>query len=192
MGESKFGGFPDLPPDISWPRDRDCPIRLEEGFKLTDRFCRFIGQFNLRELQGLQAAKLLPATGLLSIFCFVDLENDCANNVGLRLLHIMETEHLRRVVRNSNLTVGNEIMGVKRLSFRDTLVLPEFERRWKDDLNVCDKEQYDELENTSRDEKFHSILGYSVSTTGDNPTAGPEWQHLMIIDSGVRLHLEIP
>ena len=46
-------------------------------------------------------------------------------------------------------------------------------------------------EEESREEKFRSILGYSVSTTGGNPTTGPEWQHLMIIESGVRLHLEI-
>jgi len=59
VGESKFGGFADLPRGTPWPAaDKDDPSRYQ----------LFYGQIRLSDLRGTLAARLLPASGLLALF----------------------------------------------------------------------------------------------------------------------------
>ena len=55
VGDSKFCGSPDLPPDFSWPMSCDGP-------------CHFVGQLNLEEVSKFEIAYGLPPKGLLSFF----------------------------------------------------------------------------------------------------------------------------
>jgi uncharacterized protein YwqG len=59
LGTSKVGGLPDLSEDIAWPTWKDMPLA-------------FIAQINLAEIQPLDVAGLLPASGLLSFFYDAD------------------------------------------------------------------------------------------------------------------------
>ena len=55
LGESKFCGQPDLPPDFDWPMSSDGP-------------CHFVGQLNLATLSSFETMRRLPEHGLLSFF----------------------------------------------------------------------------------------------------------------------------
>lgn len=54
-GQSKFGGMPDLPPNVAWPEMNGAPME-------------FIAQIQLADAHAVDAAKPLPAQGLLSFF----------------------------------------------------------------------------------------------------------------------------
>lgn len=59
VGNTRFGGDPDLPPEQAWPTDPG------DG---QPRYANFIGQINFAELPPLTAGPALPPAGLLSIF----------------------------------------------------------------------------------------------------------------------------
>jgi uncharacterized protein YwqG len=65
LGKSKLGGQPDLPVDMSYP--------TPDG-----QLCEFFLQLNMEELKPFDTNNLLPAHGLLSIFCqfYRDKEED--------------------------------------------------------------------------------------------------------------------
>jgi uncharacterized protein (TIGR02996 family) len=62
VGESKFGGCPDLPASIKWP-------------KCGEELLAFIGQFNWENLHASPAGRELPETGLFSMFASWDRED---------------------------------------------------------------------------------------------------------------------
>lgn len=64
VGQSKFGGEPDLPPDVVWPTWTEKP----------ETPLGFVGQLACADLVGTQAARALglPASGLLSFYCYQD------------------------------------------------------------------------------------------------------------------------
>jgi len=55
VGESKFGGQPDMRPDFVWPQWSDAPLS-------------FLAQFNLAALPQSPCTAVLPSSGLLSFF----------------------------------------------------------------------------------------------------------------------------
>ena len=55
LGTSRFGGWPDLPPDVAWPEWQGRPMA-------------FLGQVNLEEARAAQPALRLPGRGLLAFF----------------------------------------------------------------------------------------------------------------------------
>ena len=55
VGETKLGGAPDLPPDIPWPEQRDCPLV-------------FVGQFKAHDFNQFSFCKDLPSEGFLYVF----------------------------------------------------------------------------------------------------------------------------
>lgn len=55
LGTSRFGGWPDLPADVTWPRWQDRPMA-------------FIAQINLAEAHASEPGLRLPSAGLLSFF----------------------------------------------------------------------------------------------------------------------------
>ncbi len=54
-GASRFGGAPDLPPGMAWPRRGDRPLT-------------FLAQLRMADLRGLDASALLPEDGWLVVF----------------------------------------------------------------------------------------------------------------------------
>lgn len=79
VGATRFGGEPDLPPDVSWPQ--------HDGQPMT-----FAARIDLDALQGLPAARELPATGLLSFF----YTWDDYPRMPSRVLHIASRDGLER------------------------------------------------------------------------------------------------
>ncbi|MCL2827921.1 MAG: YwqG family protein [Oscillospiraceae bacterium] len=55
LGESKIGGFPQLPPNFEWPKFNSKPLA-------------FLAQLNLEQIAKYDTQKLLPATGMLYFF----------------------------------------------------------------------------------------------------------------------------
>jgi len=53
VGASRFGGMPDLPPEMAWPT-------------FSDKSMLFLGQFRLKDVAPHDLDHKLPATGLLS------------------------------------------------------------------------------------------------------------------------------
>lgn len=80
VGSTRFGGEPDLPPEIEWP--------MRDGEPLT-----FAAQLDLEALQGFPAARELPASGLLSFFYAFD---PATSFMVSRVLHIPSKEGLAR------------------------------------------------------------------------------------------------
>lgn len=60
IGNSRFGGAPDLPPEIEWPR--------HERFDGEFRYGNFLCQINLTELPKVELTHLLPKAGMLYLF----------------------------------------------------------------------------------------------------------------------------
>lgn len=58
IGETKFGGYPDLAPGVFWPKTAE-----------TDQYHTFLGQINLQDLHQFdQVQTTFPSKGLLSFF----------------------------------------------------------------------------------------------------------------------------
>jgi len=55
IGTSKVGGFPDLPPNLSFPKWNDAPLA-------------FLAQINLVDISNFKVAAALPSSGILSFF----------------------------------------------------------------------------------------------------------------------------
>tara|TARA_R100000306_G_scaffold62400_1_gene69513 strand:+ start:17919 stop:18911 length:993 start_codon:yes stop_codon:yes gene_type:complete len=66
IGNTRFGGDPDLPSDIRWP---------SVDYDGEERFCNFIAQINFAELPPLASETGLPSHGILYLFV---RDMDCA------------------------------------------------------------------------------------------------------------------
>lgn len=65
IGETRFGGLPDVPKDFRWPVFE---TKTYEDETIKSRPLAFLAQFNCAELALLDTEGLLPKTGLLSFF----------------------------------------------------------------------------------------------------------------------------
>ena len=154
VGASKFGGLPDLPPKITWPR-------WKTGY-LT-----FVAQVNLAELP---ASDSLPTVGMLSFF--YDREQsawgfDPNHKEGFRLWYFPETSQLIRTVEPESF-----MFPCARLSFEPFLSLPDSsEEAFRDLLlNIgSDELYYGFVEKYAGPEPQHQILGSPRVLQGDMP-----------------------
>jgi len=85
IGESKFGGCPDLPESIDWKK-------LSWRHEGSKRYLHFVAQFNLADLKPHDIDQRLPETGMLYIFADVDDEvahelQDATNSKMYRIIH---------------------------------------------------------------------------------------------------------
>lgn len=112
IGQSKFGGEPDLPPGFVWPEYLSEPLS-------------FLAQFDLAVLSTSPTVTELPRVGLLSVFYSTTGDVFTTSDVGgWRVFHFPNSGGLER---------GNlpEVLGSDarfqscRLTFTETLVLPE-------------------------------------------------------------------
>jgi uncharacterized protein YwqG len=86
LGDSHFGGVPDVPEDFYWPDWDGIPLG-------------FVAQLNLQEFAAYEVGFSLPKTGLLSFFVSFDDElqvwGDAEHRPGWRVFY-WNGEHLRR------------------------------------------------------------------------------------------------
>jgi uncharacterized protein (TIGR02996 family) len=196
VGASKIGGLPDLPSDFPWPPGGDCHAIYNDDTGGTERLAGFLAQVSLAEIANTQAASILPKTGVLSFFCFQDMENDNPDAVGVMAAYFPDAAKLVRTEPPDELTEGNETMPSQRLTFEETLDLPEqtFDGPWTDELRPIKGKDYDEVLDHFRSLNFENMLGYGRATSGGDPTPNKESRHLILLTNAAecRLHIQIP
>jgi hypothetical protein len=192
IGASKIGGLPDLPPDVAWPTGDNCKAIYNDDTAGVEGLAGFLAQVNLEEIALTQAAKDLPKTGVLSFFCFQDMENDRPDTIGARALLLPSPSRLLRKHAPKDLSQGNDAIPTERLYFEETLDLPEssFRGPWSDELKPY---RDSEVLGHFRRLNFDNVLGYARSTTGGDPTPDRQTRHLILLENsvGCRLHIQI-
>jgi uncharacterized protein YwqG len=184
IGGNKFGGHPDLPVDVGWPRCTKGPLG-------------FLGQIALQELQGTQVGRALPRDGLLSFFAYQNFHTGYQPGVveaiagDTQVLYTPGSASLQHRKPPDDLNEdGNAILPACRLVFCETWDLPDREdtlpRRYAADLRKLQKGGRGERLHDVR-AKCHSfghhLLGYSVHFRTSDPSRGPDWSHLLCLDS---------
>ena len=111
VGASKVGGQPDLPAGFTWPPGADCHEIYNDDTGGTDRLAGFLAQVNLTEIADTQAARELPLEGLLSFFCFQDIENDKPDSIGAKAIYFPNAAGLIRTSPAKEMTEGNGVIG---------------------------------------------------------------------------------
>lgn len=130
VGASKFGGRPDLPPGLEWPSGDTAPLS-------------FFGQFNLAELQPGAAARELPATGVLSVFCHYSEGDgeDVFPEGTWRLLHFPDPSKLARREFDEGLEEDARFRSC-RVEYADVLTVPKWGSPWAAELEALGIGEY--------------------------------------------------
>lgn len=195
VGASKIGGLPDLPPGFSWPFGGDCRAIYNDDTEGEERLAGFLAQVNFAEVAHTQAAaRDLPPTGLLSFFCFQDIENDDPDVIGAKAIFFPDTKELMRTKPPEELTEGNGVIPARRLTFAETLDLPaDWKGPWSEELKPDPNADYSAVLDHFRLLNFENFLGYARGTTGPDPTPSRESRHLILLENaaGCRLHIQI-
>ena len=195
VGSSKIGGLPDLPAGFDWPLGHQCKAIYNDDTKGVEELAGFMAQVNLAEIAQTQAGRLLPSSGVLSFFCFQDLENDNPDVIGAAALLLPEPDQLVRTEPPRDFIEGNETMESQRLSFVETLDLPEsYDGPWSDDFKPFEEEDYEGVCEHLRMLNFDNMLGHGRATTSGDPTPNRQSRHLIILNNPgeCRLHIQIP
>lgn len=196
VGASKIGGCPDLPRGYDWPLGMQCGAICNSDTRDVYELSGFLAQVNLAEVSHSQATKGLPKSGLLSFFGFQDLENDDPDVVGVAALWFPNVDGLVRTEPPEHLTEGNEIIPPARLTFEETLDLPEGgqyeDGPWGQWLAAAGETDVRVVADY-RVKNFENMLGYARSTSGGDPTPSKRYRHLILLENagGCRLHIQI-
>jgi uncharacterized protein (TIGR02996 family) len=193
VGASKIGGLPDLPPGFRWPRGADCRATYNDDTAGVDRLAGFVAQVNCAETADTLAGRDLPEAGVLSFFCFQDIENDNPDVIGAKAVYFPDPARLARAEPPGELTEGNGVIRPRRLTFEETLDLPEAHSGpWAGELTPDPGADYDVLD-YFRALNFENLLGYGRSTTGGDPTPSKRSRHLIVLENaaGCRLHIQL-
>jgi uncharacterized protein YwqG len=196
IGMSKIGGQPDMPIGVDWPIGNDCTIQYDEDrdIKGEERLAGFLGQLNFSEIEYLCVSTKFPKSGLLSFFCFQDMENGDPEYMGIRAYYFPENSLLERRNSPNELTEGNLEIPAKILNLIETIDIPErgSDSPWDEDYEAI-KIDYEDFFDYCRDLNFSNVFGYGRSTTGGDPTKSKEYQNLIILETQgeSRLHIQI-
>jgi uncharacterized protein (TIGR02996 family) len=194
IGASKIGGQPDLAPGYAWPRGQECRAIYNSDTAGVERLAGFLAQIYIGEISDTLAARVLPANGVLSFFCFQDIENDDPDVIGAKVIYFPDPSVLVRSSPREELTAGNEMIPAKRLTFEETLDLPEhFEGPWSEELGRNPTANERKVLDHFRVLNFDNVLGYARATTGCDPTPSRQSRHLIVLSNAVecRLHIQI-
>lgn len=195
IGESKIGGYPDLPKNMSWPKGKDCNILYDydETTEDIEEYAGFLAQINLEDLS-FAFHKRFPTKGLLSFFCFQDIENDDPDTLGIRAYYFKNLNELTRKNKPPHLIEGNKIKEEEELLFIETYDFPEnYDSIWSSDFHFdCDK--HEKFLDYFRGLNFENMFGYTRSTSGGDPTENKSDIHLILLETSceTRLHIQIP
>jgi Domain of unknown function (DUF1963) len=117
LGNSRFGGLPDLPAKSRWPRSDSIPLM-------------FVGQLNVKDLVRFKAASQLPSTGLLSFF-FDGMLTGYGTGESLDRCRVIYTRSnetkLTRVPAPADVPPQFELYPEAAVAFQNKWTLPEFE-----------------------------------------------------------------
>jgi uncharacterized protein (TIGR02996 family) len=194
VGASRVGGLPDLPPGFPWPLGKDCRAIYNDETEGVDRLAGFLAQVNCAEVAGTQAGRDLPDRGLLSFFCFQDIEHDNPDVIGAGAFYFPDPAGLVRTDPPGELTEGNTVIPYRRLTFAETLDLPEAsDGPWSKDIRVPYSDRRRDILDYFRKLNFRNLLGYARATSGGAPTPSKRVRHLILLDNavGCRLHIQI-
>jgi uncharacterized protein (TIGR02996 family) len=190
VGDSKFGGLPDLPKGIEWPKCDQGPLA-------------FLGQIALRDLQGTQAAHVLPKDGVLSFFAY---DNDGAQPGNFQpeegVTQVFYTADAKQLIRREPPKdfdeTGYEILPTCRLSFCESWDLPEYGDKYpstnaKDMKKLAKADpdhQLGEIRWKCRPDGHYCnhLLGYSCHFRTDDPSPGADWSPLLCLGSDDNLN----
>jgi uncharacterized protein (TIGR02996 family) len=191
VGASKIGGFPDLPPEFEWPQGHECKAIYNSETDGVEELAGFVAQVNFAEITETQSARSLglPSTGILSLFSYTDADDP--DVIGALARYIPDVSQLRSLKPSKRLEDGNKPMRVKRLTFAETLDLPEsYDGPWAKEMEGVPEE----IDQHWRGLNFHNMFGYSRSTSGGDPTPNKQSRHLIVIDNccGCKLHIQLP
>jgi uncharacterized protein (TIGR02996 family) len=191
LGGSKFGGHPDLPAKVEWPRCGEGPLG-------------FLCQIALPDLQDTQISHSLPKDGMLLFFAYQSYVT------GIQAGNIQNKGDLTRVIYTpANVPFqrrdppddlkeeGNQILPACRLTMCEDWDLPEAGDRVPDEFAAdMDKlvqikeamfkeDKFEEWSALYRDCRTYGnhLLGCSVHNRTDDPSPGREWMHLLCLDS---------
>ncbi len=177
IGETKFGGFPDLPHGMAWPMEEDQP----------HVFC---GQVRLSDLRGTLAAAWLPEKGNLSFF----------TSMGSKALvyHFAAGEAFRRVPPPVTDAWYKEYLPMPSATMRvhETLDLPT-QRSLIGDLydrigyNSLSEIAYELRQDRDGERYPHFILGYRGGAF-NGVEQDPKMRHLMHFGNVGSLNLRWP
>ncbi len=133
LGQSKIGGFPDLPDAMEWPEFNGNPLA-------------FIAQFNLAEFKQLDLEKKLPETGILYFFYDVVEQRwgyDPEDKEYSKVLYFDgSNKKLKR--KQKPLNLGEEfVFTACQLSFKSQIDLPDMYSSilWED-ISMAEKINY--------------------------------------------------
>jgi uncharacterized protein (TIGR02996 family) len=179
---SKIGGLPDLPLGFAWPTGGDCHAIYEYDPGGADCLAGFLAQVNFAEVAGTKAARDLPADGVLSFFCFQDVEDDIPGGSKVKAVYFPDLTALVRTTPPKELTEGNEVMPAQRLTFEETLDLPEiYGGPWSKELKPGPGD-HDAVLDHFRRLNGENFLGYAKSAgNGLDPTPSRRSRHLIIL-----------
>jgi uncharacterized protein (TIGR02996 family) len=199
VGASKIGGLPDMPPNFPWPKGGECHAIYNDDTRGTERLAGFLAQVNFAEINETPAAKILPREGVLSFFCFQDIENDYPDSIGAKAVFFPNPRVLVRTSPPQELSEGNRTMDSQQLAFEETLDVPEdYCGPWSAELKpdaAADHEKFEENYQEFRDwfshRNFKNFLGFARATTGNDPTPSKRSRHLIQLENSAGCGLNI-
>jgi uncharacterized protein YwqG len=151
IGQSKIGGSPDLPSDISWFDDNGYPLS-------------FVAQINCSEASTTDLEKRLPSHGIL--YFFFDQNQEAWGYIpehknGFKVFYSAQEGHLERKTSPSLLSPEN-FFGTYKIEFQPEISLPY----WEYDFLVKNLppdilQIYSSMAFQLRKERINKLLGHS-------------------------------
>lgn len=155
LGQSKFGGKPDLPKNIEW-------FKEASGKSLS-----FIAQLNFSELQNYNVSKDLPKEGILYFFYSANQEAwgfDIKDKDKFKVFYSIDIENIESKSFPSDLEQFS-IYKPCSLKFSNAVSLPSWENEFVGEvLNDSEMDSYMEITSADNNNK---ILGYSDNIQGE-------------------------
>ncbi len=206
IGASKFGGLPDLPPDVAWPEYVNEYGETEGMIESPG----FLAQFNMQEMARHDPEGILPKTGMLYVFCATwicalmgDGDEEPAH---WRILHSnADVSTLQRTQPPNPVPehLRDDICGAYaypfaayQLWFHRELTLPELDTGYTSNLalTVEEEDAYYELLGllggflslggfSFQNEPIHRLLGHAQHVQGGFPSEGGSLRLLLQLDS---------
>lgn len=192
VGASKIGGLPDLPPGFAWPLGQDCKAIYNDDTEGVEELAGFVAQVDFGEIAETLVGPLLPPTGVLSIFCYTEMDNP--DVMGVRAVYFDDPSLLVRTAPPEEPTEGNEPMPAQRLTFEETLDVPDTSGPWDADMRPDPDKDYHPALRKYRERNFENLFGYARGTGGDDPTRAKDVRHMVVLDNPAdcKIHLQIP
>lgn len=198
LGVSKVRGLPDLPADMAWPAGDVCRAIYNDSPEGVEEPAGFLGQINLAELADCPAADVLPQTGLLSFWSYMDADDP--DTCGTHVFWFEDGAALVRAEAPEEMGEANMILPPAELNFVETLDLPDCasqysESPWRPEIAALG-DLADKLEpviDAVQGRNFDNFLGYGRATTGDDPTPSRDSRHLIMLRNAFesRFHMQL-